>query len=85
MPALADAGHAVVAKEGGHTFEVEETVDARLKEVFEQHGLGAVCIDVCRELGVTCLYDLETHVTAQDVDDKPKYVQDTLKQHRDQS
>jgi hypothetical protein len=61
------------------TSEVEETVDAGLKEVFEQHGLGAVCIDVCRELGVTCLSDLEKHVTAQDVDDLPKYVKDTLK------
>ena len=55
LPALADAGHAVVAKEGGHTFEVEETVDAGLKEVFEQLGLDAVCLDVCRELGVTSL------------------------------
>jgi len=56
-----------------------QTVDAGLKEVFEQHGLGAVCIDVCRELGVTCLYDLQNHVTAQDVDDLPKYVKDMLK------
>jgi hypothetical protein len=54
-------------------------VDAGLKEVFEQHGLGAVCLDVCRELGVTCLYDLENHVTAQDVDDLPKFVKDTQK------
>jgi hypothetical protein len=54
-------------------------VDAELKEVFEQHGLGTVCIDVCRELGVTCLYDLDNHVTAQDVDDLPKSVKDTLK------
>ncbi len=36
-----------------------ESADAALKQVFEQHGLGALCIDVCRELGVTGLYDLE--------------------------
>ncbi len=51
-----------------------QTVDAGLKQVFEQCGLGAVCLDVCRELGVTCLYDLENHVTEQNVDDLPKYV-----------
>ncbi len=38
-----------------------------------------MCIDVCRELGVTCLGDLENHVTEQDVDDLPKYVKDTLR------
>ena len=78
LPAPADAGHSVTAEEGGHTFEVEETVDAGVKQLFEEHGLGAVCIDVCRALGVTCLYDLEI-ATAQDVDDLPKYVKDTLK------
>jgi hypothetical protein len=70
LPASADAGHTVTAK---------ETVDAGLKQVFEQHGLGAMCIDVCREFGVTCLSDLENHVTAQDVDYLPKYVKDMLK------
>ena len=30
----------------------------RLKELFEQRGLGAVCGDVCRELGVGCVDDL---------------------------
>jgi hypothetical protein len=65
--------------EGGHTCEVEEMVVTGLKQVFEEHGLGAVYLDVCRELGVTCLYDLENHVTAQDVDDLPKYVKDMLK------
>ena len=61
------------------TSEVEETVDAGLKQVFEQLGLGAVCLDVCRELGVTCLYALENHVTEQNVDDLPNYVKDMLK------
>jgi hypothetical protein len=34
---------------------------------------------MCRELGVTCLDDLEKHVTAQDVDDLPKYVKPVQK------
>ncbi len=56
-----------------------QTVDAGLQQVFEQCGLGAVCLDVCRELGVTCLYDLENHVTEQNVDDLPKYVKPAQK------
>jgi hypothetical protein len=37
------------------------------------HALGSLCIVVCKELGVTCLYDLENHATAQDVDESHKY------------
>jgi hypothetical protein len=57
----------------------EVTVDAEVKALFNQHGLGAVCVDVCGELGVTSLNDLQNHVTAQDVDNLPKHVKDKLK------
>ena len=38
-----------------------------------KHALGSVCVDVCRELGVTCLCDPENHATAQDVDELHQY------------
>ncbi len=70
LPAPAPVGQAVVG---------EEAVDAEVKALFSQHGLGAVCADVCGEVGVTSLNDLQNHVTAQDVDELPKHVKDKLK------
>jgi hypothetical protein len=70
LPAPAPVGQAVAG---------EEAVDAEVKALFHQHGLGAVCVDVCGELGVTSLNDLQNHVTVQDVDELPKHVKDKLK------
>jgi len=53
-------------------------VDEALRALFEQHGLGDVCADVCRELGVSTIGDL-AFTTPQDVDELPKYVMDRLK------
>jgi hypothetical protein len=52
----------------GQAVAGEVAVDTEVKELFEKHGLGAVCVDVCEELGVTSLEDLQI-VTLQHVDD----------------
>ena len=56
----------------------EGAVNAEVQALFNQHGLGAECVDVCTELGVTSLNDLHL-VTEQDVDELPKHVKDKLK------
>jgi hypothetical protein len=62
----------------GQAAAAEEAVDAGLKSLFVQNGLGAVCADVCRGLGIECLDDLKL-VTAQDLSDElPKYVKEKL-------
>jgi hypothetical protein len=62
----------------GQAAAAEEAVDAGLKALFVQNGLGAVCADVCRTLGVECLDDLKL-VEPQDlIDELPKYVQKKL-------
>jgi Leucine-rich repeat (LRR) protein/GTPase SAR1 family protein len=62
----------------GQAAAAEDVVDAGLKSLFVQNGLGAVCADVCRGLGVDCLDDLKL-VTAQVLsDDLPRYVKEKL-------
>ena len=56
-------------------------VDEALRALFEQHGLGDVCADVCKELDMSTIGDL-AFTTPQDVDDLPKYVMDRLKNVR---
>jgi len=56
----------------------EEPGDASLKALFSQHGLGALCVDVCRELGVNNVCDL-AYVKPEDVDDLPNYVKSVHK------
>ena len=56
----------------------EEAGDAALKALFAQHGLGMLCADLCRELGVDGVDDLK-HVTPEDLDDLPNYLKDKLK------
>ena len=53
-------------------------LDAALVTLFEQHGLGALCADVCLELGVNTCGDLAL-VAKEDLNTLPKYVQDKLK------
>jgi len=53
-------------------------MSAALKAVFEQRGLGAVCGDVCRELGVGCVDDL-ADVDKEMLEDLPKYIKDQLR------
>ena len=72
LPAPAPVGQVVAGEE-------VKAVDAEVKALFSQHGLEAVCVDVCGELGVTSLNDLQNNVTAQDVDELPKHVKDKLK------
>ena len=57
---------------------VEESIETALKAAFQGIGLGAMCADVCSELGVECVDDL-AHVREQDVDELPKYIKDKLK------
>jgi len=56
----------------------EEAGDAALKALFVQRGLGAMCVDVCRELGVESVDDL-SYVTLEHVDELPNYLKDQLK------
>jgi hypothetical protein len=60
-----DAGSAAAV---GQAVAGEVAVDTEVKALFEQHGLGAVCVDVCEKLAVTSLKDIQI-VTLQDVDD----------------
>ena len=48
--------------------EAEESLDEGLKTLFEQHRLGVLCADVCKELGVDGVDDL-AFVTQQHVDE----------------
>ena len=54
------------------------SLDAALSSLFEQHGLGAICADVCKELGVDNCGDLG-HVAQEDLNTLPKYVKDKIK------
>jgi hypothetical protein len=63
---------------GGLAGAAEEEMDVKLRIQFDRNGLGAVCADVCRALGITRLEHL-SHVQAQDVDDLPKYIKDNMK------
>jgi len=56
----------------------EKPVNAVLKALFEQHGLGALCVDVCQELGVVEVGDL-SEIDKEMLDDLPKYLKDQLK------
>jgi len=56
----------------------EEVCDAGLKALFQQYGLCALCVDVCRELGVHAVDDLAL-VTQDDLDDLPNYLKHKLK------
>jgi hypothetical protein len=60
-----DAGSAAAV---GQAVAGEVAVDTEVKALFEKHGLGAVCVDVCEKLGVTSLEDLQI-VTLQHVYD----------------
>ena len=53
-------------------------LDAALVTLFEQNGLGALCADVCLELGVNTCGDLAL-VAKEDLNTLPKYVKDKLK------
>ena len=57
----------------GQASAAEKSVGAGLKSLFMQNGLGAVCADVCRRLGVECLDDLKL-VTAQDLSDESEEI-----------
>jgi len=54
------------------------SLDTALKAMFDQSGLGAICADVCFELGVSCVKDLAL-VTEQDLKELPKHITDNLK------
>jgi len=56
----------------------EEAGDAALKAIFAQRNLGAMCVDVCRELGVDSVDDL-SYVTLEQFDELPNYLKDQLK------
>jgi len=55
-----------------------ETNETGLKALFEQHGLGSLRVDVCRELGVHSVDDL-AYLTPEDLDALPLYLKDKLK------
>ena len=56
----------------------EEAGDAALKALFVQCGLGSLCADLCRELGVVKLADL-SDIDKEMLDDLPNYLKDLLK------
>ena len=51
----------------------EELIDAGLQALFEQRGLGDLCYDVCKFLGVVCVDDLSL-VKSEELGDLPKYL-----------
>jgi len=78
LPLLLTPIAANIPADGAESGCDEEVGDAALKALFVQHGLGALCADLCRELGVDGVDDL-THVKPKDLDALPKYVKDKLK------
>jgi len=56
----------------------EEPVNAALVALFEQRGLGALCGNVCKALGVECVDDL-ADIDKEMLEDLPKYMKDELK------
>jgi len=52
--------------------------EAALKALFAQCGLGGLCVDLCRELGVAKLADL-SDIDKEMLDDLPNYLKDLLK------
>ena len=57
---------------------VEEVGDVALKALFVQRGLVALCVDVCRGLGVDSVDDL-SFVTLENVDELPNDLKVQLK------